>query len=140
MAISQNDSIKATEVVDALDKKVNTSDVLALWEIEAGTDLTGKVASASITRDGFLFKRDLPDMQYIKTGKLVVVKVYTTISSDFATQLPTPATITTVTLRGNINGNFSTFYLNLDGTLSTDKAANYTSGNICSGMFVYLAA
>lgn len=48
MAISQNDPIKATEIVDALDKKVNTSDILTLEEVEAGTNLIGKIASAEV--------------------------------------------------------------------------------------------
>ena len=46
MAISQNDPIKATEVVDALNKKVNTSDALTFTDIISGSDLSGKVASA----------------------------------------------------------------------------------------------
>ena len=46
MAISQNDPIKATEVVDALNKKVNTSDALTFIDIISGGDLSGKVASA----------------------------------------------------------------------------------------------
>ena len=50
MAISQNDPIKATEVVDALNKKVNTSDALTFTDIISGSDLSGKVASASAVR------------------------------------------------------------------------------------------
>ena len=50
MAISQNDPIKATEVVDALNKKVNTSDALTFTDILAGGDLTGKVASAAAVK------------------------------------------------------------------------------------------
>ena len=51
MAIEKDKSIVATEVVDALNKKVNTSDVLTLGEIQESTDLTGKVASAGALKE-----------------------------------------------------------------------------------------
>ena len=43
MAISRNDPIKATEIVDALNKKVNTSDALTFTDIISGSDLPGKL-------------------------------------------------------------------------------------------------
>lgn len=50
MAISQNNPIKATEVADALNKKVNTSDALTFTDIISSSDLSGKVASAAAVR------------------------------------------------------------------------------------------
>ena len=69
MAISQNDPIKATEVVDALNKKVNTSDVLTLSSIRDSTDLTGKVPSAGAIRD------TLTVSNYHNNGENVTIKV-----------------------------------------------------------------
>lgn len=47
MAFEQNKPIEIQDVETELGKKVNTSDVLSLEGIQSGTDLTGKVASAS---------------------------------------------------------------------------------------------
>ena len=47
MAFEQNKQIKIQDVKDKLNEKVNTSDVLSLEEIKTGTDLSGKVPSAS---------------------------------------------------------------------------------------------
>lgn len=48
MAIEKDKPIIATEIVDALNEKVSTSDILTWEEVEAGTDLTGKIASAEV--------------------------------------------------------------------------------------------
>ena len=69
MAISQNDPIKATEVVDALNKKVNTSDVLTLSSIRDSTDLTGKVPSAEALRD------TLTISNYHNEGERITIKI-----------------------------------------------------------------
>ena len=69
MAISQNDPIKATEVVDALNKKVNTSDVLTLSSIRDSTDLTGKVPSAEAIRD------TLTISNYHNEGERITIKI-----------------------------------------------------------------
>lgn len=50
MVIERDRSIVATEIVNALNKKVNTSDVLTLKEIKAAEDLTGKIADAAAVR------------------------------------------------------------------------------------------
>lgn len=50
MAIEKDKSIVATEIVDALNKKVSTSDALAFTDILTGSDLTGKVASAGAVK------------------------------------------------------------------------------------------
>ncbi len=48
MAIEKDNPIVATEIVDALNEKVSTSDILTLEEVEAGKNLTGKIASAEV--------------------------------------------------------------------------------------------
>lgn len=48
MAIEKDRSIIATEIIDALNEKVSASDILTLEEVEAGTNLTGKIASAEV--------------------------------------------------------------------------------------------
>lgn len=47
MAFEQNQKIEIEDVKTELGKKVNTSSVLTLDEIQGTTDLTGKIASAS---------------------------------------------------------------------------------------------
>lgn len=68
MAISQNDPIKATEVAAALDKKVNTSDVLTLAEIKAAEDLTGKIADATAVRT-----TEFSSSRKIRFGRMVTL-------------------------------------------------------------------
>ena len=140
MAISQNDPIKATEVAAALDKKVNTSDVLTLAEIQAITDLTGKVASASVIKDSALTIKYVPTAKYIQFGKLVVVKFNAAISDDVYTGLPKPVDYSTVvTFRDENNGKFASFYMDSEAVIKTYLATNYTPGNIYSGAFAYIA-
>ena len=69
MAVSQNDPIKAIEVVDALSEKVNTFDVLTLSSIRDSTDLTGKVPSAGAIRD------TLTVSNYHNNGENVTIKI-----------------------------------------------------------------
>ena len=51
MAFEQNQRIEIEDVKTELGKKVNTANVLTLEEIQATTDLTGKVASASSAKE-----------------------------------------------------------------------------------------
>ena len=51
MAIEKDKPIIATEIVSALNRKVNTSDVLTLSSIRDDADLTGKIPSAEAIKD-----------------------------------------------------------------------------------------
>ena len=57
MAFEQNKRIEIQDVKDKLDGKVSTANVLTLEGIQAATDLTGKVASASALKE--IASRDL---------------------------------------------------------------------------------
>lgn len=69
MAIERNSEILYTDITGELDKKVNTTDVISLKEIQAGTDLTGKVASAEAVRDS------LSVSSYHNDGESIVIKI-----------------------------------------------------------------
>lgn len=138
MAFEQNKPIEIQDVKDKLGGKVSTSDVLTLTDIQASTDLTGKVASASVIKDGVLTIRDVPTARYIQFGKLVVVRFAATISDDVYTGLPDPAQFIIITLRDNTNGNFASFYMEGGAVIKTYKATNYTPGNFYSGTFAYI--
>lgn len=69
MAIEKDKPIVATEIVDALNKKVNTSDVLTLSSIRDSIDLTGKIPSAEAIRD------TLTVSSYHNDGQNITIKV-----------------------------------------------------------------
>lgn len=69
MAIERDKPIVATEVVAALNKKVNTSDVLTLSGIRDSIDLTGKIPSAEAIRD------TLTVSSYHNDGQSITIKV-----------------------------------------------------------------
>lgn len=69
MAISKGSEILYKDIVDELDKKVNATDVLSLEEIQASTDVTGKIASAEAVRDS------LSVSSYHNDGESIVIKI-----------------------------------------------------------------
>ena len=140
MAFEQNKPIKIQDVKDKLDEKINTSDISTLSEIQSSTDLTGKVASASVIKDGVLTIKDVPTARYIQFGKLVVVRFNAAIREDVYTGLPKPVDYNiVVTFRDENNGKFASFYMDSDAVIKTYLATNYTPGNIYSGAFAYIA-
>lgn len=138
MAFEQNQKIEIEDVKTELGKKVNTANVLTLEVIQATTDLTGKVASASVIKDGVLTIKNVSTAKYIQFGKLVVVKFAATISGDVFTGLPSPSQFLVITLRDNDNGKFASFYMDGDAVIKTYLATNYTPGNFYSGTFAYI--
>ena len=125
-------------VKSALDTKVNTANVLSLEEIQASTDLTGKIASASVIKDSVFTIKNVSTAKYIQFGKLVVVKFAAVISEDVFTSLPSPSQFIVITLRDNNNGKFASFYMDNDAVIKTYMATNYTPGNFYSGTFAYI--
>lgn len=138
MAITQNGVIYHKDVTAALDGKIDKASSLTLGEIQAAADLTGKVASASVVKDGVLTIKDVPTARYIQFGKLVVAKFAARISDSIITGLPNPSQFIAITLRDNTNGDFSTFYMDQDAVIRTYKATNYTPGDFYSGTFAYI--
>lgn len=69
MAIEKDKPIVATEIVSALNGKVNTSDALTLSGIRDSMDLTGKVASAEAVRD------TLTVSSYHNEGDRITIKI-----------------------------------------------------------------
>ncbi len=69
------DIIHAKDVTDELDKKVNTSDVLSFEEIQATTDLTGRVASADSIKS-LQNKTLLGYTAFIGNGQTHTLKIY----------------------------------------------------------------
>lgn len=138
MAISENSEILAKDITAALDEKIDKVSSLTLGEIQTTTDLTGKVAGASVIKDGVLTTKSVSTARYIQFGKLVVADFASTITGDISTGLPNPHQFLVVTLRDNTDGNFSTFYMDSGAVLKVYKATNYVSGHTYSGIFVYL--
>ena len=69
MAIEKDKPIIATEIVSALNGKVNTSDVLALSGIRDIPDLTGKIPSAEAIRDTLIVS------SYHNEGEHVTIRI-----------------------------------------------------------------
>ncbi len=69
MAIEKDKPIVATEIVSALNKKINYSDCLTLSEIKDSPDLTGKIPSAEAIRD------TLTVSSYHNEGEHITVKI-----------------------------------------------------------------
>ena len=69
MALEKDKPIVATEIVSALNKKINYSDCLTLSGIRDGTDLTGKIPSAEAIRD------TLTVSNYHNEGENVTIKI-----------------------------------------------------------------
>lgn len=69
MAIEKDKPIIATEIVSALNRKVNTSDVLTLSSIRDDADLTGKIPSAEA------IKNILSVSGYHNEGTNITVKI-----------------------------------------------------------------
>ena len=122
-----------------LDTKVNTANVLTIDEIQATTDLTGKVASASAIKDGaFTIREAAEGIRYVQFGRLVVVKVMSLVINDSVyTNLPFTNAFIAITLRDNTNGKFSTFYIDFESRINIYGAVNYTAGHTYSGSFAY---
>lgn len=81
-------------------------------------------------------------VSYIQLGKIIVVYIALTISGVTNIPIPVPRGMFTVTFRDNDNGNLATFWIGIDGNVTSIQvfhAVNYTSGNKYSGMFSYIA-
>ena len=130
-------------LVDKLKGSAQKQDVLTYEEIQASTDLTGKIASASVIKDGFftLHQGAYESVQYIQVGKFVLVSINNlTINGDISLGIPTTCTDNiSIALRCADNGKLATFYVGGAGRLYVYQAINYTAGFRYNGSFSYIA-
>ena len=70
MAFEQNRKIEIEDVKTELGKKVNTADVRTIEEIQATTDLTGKVASADALKQALIKERLYTNMSADSNGNI----------------------------------------------------------------------
>lgn len=70
MAFEQNKPIEIQDVKDKLGGKASTSDVLTLTDVQASTDLTGKVASASALKQVLIREKLYKNMSADSNGNI----------------------------------------------------------------------
>lgn len=129
MAFEQNKPIEIQDVKDKLNGKVSTSDVLTLTDIQASTDLTGKVASASALKQTLIKEKLYTDMSVDSNGNIYFHDISSTDYVVLSAVSPQ-----NYTFRLALYSNGSRYYakvFNADGTLAI--------GNTITSVYVHYA-
>lgn len=137
-----NTNTEVSELKKDIDTKANKTDVLSLEEIQASTDLSGKIASASAFSPFFNVKQgNLSTCKYIQIGKLVVVSFWGALSDGTVLGIPSVKNNCIITLRNESVGGIAQVCLTSNGIITPGAGnSNFVDGHNYGGIFAYVCS